>query len=163
MKYLEQYLTAENGSRFLEVVCKLEKEIGDKKIRLDTAKAKKIVGSLDDGKSVDDVVAELKKWCERIEFTPNDLLNNPNQLAGISGEELYNYLVEKGYDVKPLSRGKLKGIPFKEGGGFKINWGGNRILQYHPENYSHPTSAYYKISSGETGTIRISLKGNIID
>ena len=64
MAYLEEYLTAEKGSRFLEVVRKLEKELGDKKTQLDTAKAKRIVECLDDGMSVDDVVAEMKVWCE---------------------------------------------------------------------------------------------------
>lgn len=51
----------------------------------------------------------------------DDLLNNPNKLSGVSGEELYNYLVKNGYDVKPLNRGSFKGIPFEEGGGFKVN------------------------------------------
>ncbi len=64
MAYLEQYLTVEKGSRFLEVVRKLEKELGDKKTQLDTAKAKRIVECLDDGMSVDDVVRELKRLYE---------------------------------------------------------------------------------------------------
>ena len=51
----------------------------------------------------------------------DDLLTNPNKLSGVSGEELYNYLVKNGYDVKPLNRGSFKGIPFEEGGGFKVN------------------------------------------
>ena len=93
----------------------------------------------------------------------DDLLTNPNKLSGVSGEELYNYLVKNGNDVKPLNRGSFKGIPFEEGGGFKVNWGGDRILQYHPENFSHHGSAYFKISSGETGTIRIYLNGKIIN
>ena len=93
----------------------------------------------------------------------DDLLTNPNKLSGVSGEELYNYLVKNGYDVKPLNRGSFKGIPFEEGGGFKVNWGGDRILQYHPENLSHHGGAYFKISSGETGTIRIDLDGNLIN
>lgn len=93
----------------------------------------------------------------------DDLLNNPNKLSGVNEKDLYNYLVDCGYDVKPLSQGSLKGIPFEEGGGFKVNWGGDRILQYHPESRSHHGGAYFKISSGETGTIRIDLDGNIID
>ena len=93
----------------------------------------------------------------------DDLLPNPDYLSGISGNELYDYLTKNGYDVQPLSRGSYKGIPFEEGGGFKVNWGGDRILQYHPENLSHHNGAYFKISSGETGTIRIDLNGNIIE
>ena len=93
----------------------------------------------------------------------DDLLTNPDKLSGLSGNELYDYLIKNGYDVQPLSRGSFKGIPFEEGGGFKVNWGGDRILQYHPENLSHHGGAYFKISSGETGTIRINLDGNIIE
>ena len=93
----------------------------------------------------------------------DDLLTNPDKLFGISVNELYDYLMKNGYDVQPLSRGSLKGIPFEEGGGFKVNWGGDRILQYHPENLSHHGGAYFKISSGKTGTIRIDLGGNIIE
>lgn len=92
----------------------------------------------------------------------DDLLSNPSKLSGVSGEELYNYLVKNGYDIKPLSKGSFKGISFAEGGGFKVNWGGDRILQYHPASLSHHGGAYFKISSGNTGTIRIDLDGNII-
>lgn len=93
----------------------------------------------------------------------DDLLSNPQKLTGTSGEELYNYLLKNGYDVKPLGKGSFKGIPFEEGGGFKVNWGGDRILQYHPESLSHHGGAYFKISSGETGTVRIDLDGNLIN
>ncbi|MBP3609649.1 MAG: hypothetical protein J6J42_04865 [Lachnospiraceae bacterium] len=61
----------------------------------------------------------------------DDLLVDPSKLAGVSGNELYEYLLKNGYDVNPLSKGSYKGIPFEEGGGFKVNWGGDRILQYH--------------------------------
>ena len=93
----------------------------------------------------------------------DDLLVDPSKLAGVSGDELYEYLIKNGYDVKPLSKGSYKGIPFEEGGGFKVNWGGDRILQYHPADASHHGGADFKISSGETGTIRIDLDGNIIE
>ncbi|MGN0654226.1 MAG: hypothetical protein ACI4KD_04850, partial [Oscillospiraceae bacterium] len=93
----------------------------------------------------------------------DDLLVDPSKLAGVSENELYEYLIKNGYDVKPLSKGSYKGIPFKESGGFKVNWGGDRILQYHPAGASHHGGAYFKISSGETGTIRIDLDGNIIE
>ena len=92
----------------------------------------------------------------------DDLFADPNKLADVSGDELYEYLLKNGYDVKPLNKGNYKGIPFEEGGGFKVNWGGDRILQYHPADASHHGGAYFKISSGKTGIIRIKLKGNII-
>ncbi len=93
----------------------------------------------------------------------DDLLTNPSSLANVDEKQLYDYLIERGYEVQPLSRGSFKGIPFEKGGGFKVNWEGDRILQYHSDNASHHGGAYFKISSGTTGTIRIDLKGNIIE
>ena len=107
-------------------------------------------------------VAHIKSGLNSINSL-DDFLTNPNKLSGVSVEELYSYLVKNGYDVKPLNRGSFKGIFFEEGGGFKVNWGGDRILQYHPADFSHHGGAYFKISSGETGNIRIDLDGNFIN
>lgn len=93
----------------------------------------------------------------------DELLVAPDKLTGVTGDELYKYLIKNGYEVKPLSKGSFKGIPFEKGGGFKVNWGGDRILQYHPSKLSHHGGAYFKISSGKTGVIRIGLDGKIID
>lgn len=71
---------------------------------------------------------------------------------------MYKYLKKKNYTIKPLRRGSLKGKAFGKGGGFKVNWDGDKILQYHPEKNSHHGGAYFKISSGDTGTIRINIK-----
>lgn len=54
----------------------------------------------------------------------DDLVTDPSKLSGVSPDELYDYLIKNGYDVQPLSRGSYKGVPFDEGGGFKVNWGG---------------------------------------
>lgn len=70
----------------------------------------------------------------------------------------YDYLVSHGFDVNPLGKGSLKGIPFNKGGGFRVNWGGDKVLTYHPAYRSHHGGAYYKLSSGETGPIRIEIK-----
>ena len=106
-----------------------------------------------------------KSAFEEAQSMPKDLdeiLTSPQRLSGMTGQDLHNYLVRSGYDVQPLSRGSYKGISFEDGGGFKVNWGGDRILQYHPAKESHHGGEYFKISSGETGTIRIDLEGNII-
>lgn len=136
-------------------VAETAKEAG--KIAEKAGKTGKSAGEL--GKYVDEAIESGTKSINSLD----DLLTNPDKLSGVSGEELYNYLVKNGYDVKPLNRGSFKDIPFEEGGGFKVNWGGDRILQYHPENLSHHGGAYFKISSGETGTIRIDLDGNLIN
>lgn len=78
-----------------------------------------------------------------------------------SPEQLYQELVDRGFDVKPLSQGKYKGIPFEDGGGFKINFGGNGMLQYHPEKGSHHEGAYYKLSNSKKGIKRYTLRGDL--
>lgn len=55
--------------------------------------------------------------------------------------------------------GSLKGIKFEDGGGYKVNFGGDGILQYHPEKNSHHNGAYYKISTGKEGRKRYDLEG----
>ncbi|MBQ8559058.1 MAG: hypothetical protein IJ439_03635 [Tyzzerella sp.] len=71
-------------------------------------------------------------------------------------------LANKGYEVKPLNSGNFKGVAFEEGGGFKVNFGGDGILMYHPESRSHHGGAYYKISTGKGGIHRYDTNGNEI-
>lgn len=93
----------------------------------------------------------------------DDFLNEPSKLKNVKPDELYNYLKNNGYDPQPLSGGSYKGVSFEDGGGFKVNWGGDRILQYHPAGQGHHGGfEYWKISSGPTGTIRYDMNGNII-
>lgn len=67
-----------------------------------------------------------------------------------------------GFDVKPLSRGKDKDIEFIDGGGFKVNYGGNGLLQYHPEKGSRHGGEYYKLSDSINGVRRFDKNGNKI-
>lgn len=89
-------------------------------------------------------------------------MNDPSKLKGLSPKEVYQYLKDNGYNPVPLNDGRLKGIPFEEGGGFKVNWGGDRILQYHPAGGRHGGDGYWKLSSGKTGTNRYDMDGNPI-
>ena len=90
-------------------------------------------------------------------------MNDPSKLKNVKPDELYNYLKNNGYNPQPLSGGSFKGVSFEDGGGFKVNWGGDRILQYHPAGKGHHGGfEYWKISSGPTGTIRYDMNGNII-
>lgn len=94
----------------------------------------------------------------------DDFLNDPSKLKGVTPDELYKYLKENGYNPVPLTKSKtVKGVPFEEGGGFKVNWGGDRILQYHPGSRHHGNIPYYKLSSGPSGTQRYDMLGNMID
>ncbi|OPX45596.1 hypothetical protein CLHUN_05330 [Ruminiclostridium hungatei] len=93
----------------------------------------------------------------------DDFLNNPSKLKNVTPNELYNHLKNNGYNPQPLSGGSYKGVTFENGGGFKVNWGGDRILQYHPAGKGHHGGfEYWKISSGPTGTIRYDMNGNTI-
>ena len=92
----------------------------------------------------------------------DDFLKNPKIFRNTTPDELYTYLNSNNYNPKPLSRGSLKGIPYNDGGGFKVNWGGDQIIQYHPKGGHHGGSEYYKISSGKMGTTRYDINGNII-
>lgn len=88
------------------------------------------------------------------------IASHPKILQAYTPERLKETLENAGYDVKPLNKGSLKGKLFEDGGGFKVNFGGDGILQYHPEKKSHHSGAYYKISTGKGGTKRYDLKGN---
>lgn len=93
----------------------------------------------------------------------DDVLNDSSKLKGIKSEELYKYLKDNEYNPQPLSGGSLKGKTFEDGGGFKVNWGGDGILQYHPGSRHHGDVPYVKLSSGKTGTQRYDMQGNLIE
>ena len=86
-----------------------------------------------------------------------NFLQNPSNFGKYTPLSLYEWL-KSDYEVKPLSVGSLKGVPFEKGGGFKVVYGGDKLLQYHPEGGHHKV-AYYKISSGKTGIHRYDLNG----
>ena len=67
-------------------------------------------------------------------------------------------MVHRSTEVKPLSKGNFK-VNFENGGGFKVNFGGDGLLQYHPEKRSHHKGAYYKISKGKEGIHHYELDG----
>lgn len=87
---------------------------------------------------------------------------HPKMLQAYTPKGLKASLEKAGYEVKPMNEGNFKGIPFEEGGGFKVNFGGDGILMYHPEARSHHGGAYYKISTGKGGRHRYDTSGNEI-
>jgi len=89
------------------------------------------------------------------------LLDNPEQLGERTPCEWFSFFKSNGFEPKPLSRGSLKNIPYEDGGGFKVNWDSEKVFQYHPAHRSHHNGAYYKLSSGVTGTNRYDMYGNL--
>lgn len=93
----------------------------------------------------------------------DDFFDDPKKFGDATPDQYYKYFQDNGYNPHPLGgKSSLKGIPFDQGGGFRISWGGDRYLQYHPSTSSHHGGAYWKISSGSTGTLRFDLEGNIL-
>jgi hypothetical protein len=74
------------------------------------------------------------------------LRKNHIGLSKYTPETMKKALEQAGFVVKPLNRGNFKGVPFEQGGGYKTNYGGNGIFQYHPPARSHHGGAYWKIS-----------------
>lgn len=81
--------------------------------------------------------------------------------ADYTPETFKRALEEMGYTVRPLGRGNFKGVPFEEGGGYRITFGGDGSLRYHPEERSHHGGAYYRVKTGK-GTEIYDTRGQII-
>ena len=86
------------------------------------------------------------------------IAENPSILTEFTPESMKAFLEKRGSSVLPLSRGHLKGIRFEDGGGYKINYGGNGEFQYHPEAHSHHGGAYWKVTYSKS-TTRYDLNG----
>lgn len=91
------------------------------------------------------------------------IATHPRMLAAYTPKGLKKALENAGYDVEPLAKGNLEGITFEEGGGFKVNFGGDGIIQYHPKKGSHHGGEYYKVSTGKIGRKRYDMNGDEID
>lgn len=90
------------------------------------------------------------------------IVAHPEMLGQYTPGELKDALEKMGYSVVPLSDGSLKGRKFEDGGGYKVNFGGDGILQYHPEKGSHHNGEYYKTSTGLKGITWYDRYGNEI-
>lgn len=90
------------------------------------------------------------------------IASHPKMFQAYTPKGLKMALENAGYEIKPMNSGNFKGVSFEEGGGFKVNFGGDGILMYHPEERSHHGGAYYKVSTGKGGKHRYDTKGNEI-
>ncbi|MBO6146029.1 MAG: hypothetical protein J6O70_00450 [Lachnospiraceae bacterium] len=88
-----------------------------------------------------------------------EIIEKPSVLSDYTPAGLKEVLEKEGYIVNPLGEGSLKGIAFENGGGYKINFGGNGLLQYHPGTTKRHGGQYYKISTSEGGTHRYGCNG----
>ena len=85
---------------------------------------------------------------------------NHKVLAEYTPDSMLEALKKSGLQVEPLSGGKLRGIPYESGGGYKANFGGDGVLIYHPEKGSHHGGEYWKLSGGGKGAVRYDMDGN---
>jgi hypothetical protein len=91
------------------------------------------------------------------------IISNHKGLAEFTPNEMKSFLEENGYKTKPLgSKSSLKGVPFEEGGGYRVTFCFDGYFQYHPEDKSHHEKAYWRASSGKKGDNRYDMDGNPI-
>ena len=107
--------------------------------------------SLEDGERISFLFAVL--------FELDLLIDNPHYLGLATPEKWYELLLDYGYNITPLTDGRHKGRDFSDGGGFKIVWGGDRLLMYHPDLWSRHDGRYWKLASGEIGVRRYDMMG----
>lgn len=90
----------------------------------------------------------------------SSFISSPKTLGDTTHKEKYDDFKEHGVDVKPLGRGRLKGVDYEQGGGYRVNGTQDgQYIQYHPAESSHHEGEYYKLSSGKTGTHRYKMNG----
>lgn len=90
-----------------------------------------------------------------------DLLQqNPNLLGQFNPISFKRELEKRGFDVKPLGRGHHKNQPFENGGGYKVNYRGDGIIEYHPAKDSRHGGRYYKLSDAEHGKRWFDMQGH---
>jgi hypothetical protein len=88
------------------------------------------------------------------------MIDNHEGLAAYTPKSMKSMLEELGHEVKSLgSKSSLKGIPFEEGGGYRVIFGGDGYFQYHPAKGSHHGDEYWKIANGKLGVHRYEMDG----
>lgn len=105
--------------------------------------------------------ASIREQAGQARNTLSDAIrDNPGALRDFTPESMYDLLERCGMNPQPLSKGSLKGKRFQDGGGYKVNFGGDGEFQYHPDAGSHHDGAYWKVSGGKEGITRYDEMGN---
>ena len=76
-------------------------------------------------------------------------IESPQKIKNVSVQKIKKIALKENLEIGTLSKGSHKGQ------GFKVNWGGNRLIQYHPGGGHHGSQSYWKVSSSKNGVIRI--------
>ncbi len=88
---------------------------------------------------------------KRSQTLADAIIDNHEALRYYTPEEMKLRLEWAGYNVEPLADGSLAGRLFEGGGGYKINFGGDGIFQYHPAQMSHHDGEYWKVQKQGVG------------
>lgn len=90
-------------------------------------------------------------------------VDDPSTFTLFNPISLKRELERRGFEVRPLGRGRHKGQPFENGGGYIVNFGGNGAIEYHPAKQSRHGGRYYKVSDAVHGKRWFDINGNEID
>ncbi|MBL6991825.1 MAG: hypothetical protein ISR65_18730 [Bacteriovoracaceae bacterium] len=85
----------------------------------------------------------------------NDIFMKPSKLKKLTTDQVTKFAKHEGWHIGTLGRGSKKGQGLIVR---KLNSAGNptdKMIQWHPGGGHHGTQPYWKLSSGETGTVRI--------
>lgn len=83
--------------------------------------------------------------------TLGDIFANPKILVGMTPAQVEALAREAGWSVGPLNNGR------NVGGGLAVRGGGDKAIFFNPGGGHHGDSAYWKVSSGVGGTVRVPL------
>ena len=88
------------------------------------------------------------------------IIENHEALKYYTPEGMKRRLERAGYKVLPLSKSKtgFNDLSFEEGGGYKVNFGGDGIFQYHPAGGTNKIE-YWKVRNGEKGIHHYDTEG----
>ena len=117
------------------------------------------------GDTLENVARELREDVHSTNHVPTETEIRGKyirELSKLSPKEIYDKL--KDCDVLPLGKGDYKGVPFEEGGGFRVLLEKDGSFLFHPEGRHHNQGQpYYKLSTGYSGTVRFDVNGGVID
>ncbi len=88
------------------------------------------------------------------------IVDNHEALGNISPVEMKTMLEMAGYEILPLGHDSkhYAGVLFEDGGGYRVMFGGDGQLRYHPVGGIHK-EAYWTVSNGKRGKHQYGMDG----